>query len=85
MPIEHSTNFTKCKGKNQDTHTLVMVKERPSTGVLKKFSLKNFAKFTGKNTCTRISFLMKLQAIGDFGRHRCFLVNYVKFFRTVFC
>ena len=27
----------------------------------KKSALKNFAKFTGKNTCARVSFLIKLQ------------------------
>ena len=85
MPIEHSTNFTKHEGKNRDTHTILMVKKQPSASVLKKYYLKNFAKFTGKNTCSGISFLMKLQVIGDSDRHRCFPVNYAKFFRAVFC
>ena len=30
----------------------------------KKGVLENFAKFTGKNTCVRVSFLIKLQASG---------------------
>ena len=38
MPIEHSTTFIKHKGKNQDTHILLMVKKWPSTGVLKNIT-----------------------------------------------
>ena len=52
MPIEHSTNFIKHKGKNENTHKYIletfMVEKRPFTGVLRKYYAKNFAEFTGK-------------------------------------
>ena len=54
----------------------------------KKGVLRNFVKFTG-NTCTRNSFLIKLQAWpATLSKknlwHRCFPVNFAKFPRTPF-
>ena len=51
----------------------------------KKYVLKSFTKFTGKKTCARVSFLIKLQASGLQKKrlwHRCFPVNFAKFLRT---
>ena len=44
---------------------------------------------SGKNTCERVYFLIKLQAKGDFTTKTlqvfsCFLVNFVKFLRAFF-
>ena len=54
----------------------------------KKGVLRNFAKFT-RNTCARVSFLIKLQArpanlLKKRLWHRCFPVNFAKFLRTAF-
>ena len=63
---------------------LVLQKQSPG-GAVKKAVLENFTKFTGKfwYTCTRASFLIKLQISGLCKRswHRCFPV---KFLRTPF-
>ena len=47
--------------------------------------LKNFGKFTGKHLCQSL-FLIKLQARGSEKRlgHRCFPVNFPRFFKTPF-
>ena len=52
---------------------------------VKKVFLKN-SQNSQKNTCARVSFLIKLQASAVFSRlwHRCFLVNFVKFLTTPF-
>ena len=42
----------------------------------RKGALKNFAKFTEKNTCVRVSFFNKVAGL------RCFTVNFAKLFRT---
>ena len=51
--------------------------------LVQKCSVKNvFLKIsqnTQENTCTRVSFSVKLKKIL---RHRCFPVNFAKFFRT---
>ena len=56
---------------------------------MQKGVLRNFTKFTGKHLCQslffnkvaglRLSTLLKKRL-----RHRCFLVNFVKFIRTPF-
>ena len=50
---------------------------------IKKGVFRNFTKFTG-NTCARVSFLIKLQALKKRLWHRCFPVNFAKFLRTPF-
>ena len=45
----------------------------------KKGVLRNFAKFTGKHLCLRPASLLKKRLW-----HRCFLLNFVKFLRTLF-
>ena len=64
------------------------MQRQSSRGILLKGVLKNFTKFTGKHLCQSL-FLNKVA-----GRpatllkkrlwNRCFLVNFVKFFRTPF-
>ena len=53
----------------------------------KKGVLKNFAKFTGKNTCSRVFFnkiggLRPVTLLKKRLWHKCFLVNFAKFLRT---
>ena len=55
---------------------------------VKKSVLRNFAKFTLKSNCARVSFLIKLQVSATLLKnrlwHRCFPVNFVKFLRIPF-
>ena len=50
----------------------------------KKGVLRNFAKFTGKNTCTRVGGLRADTLLKKRLWHRCFSVNFAKFLRTCF-
>ena len=70
-----------------------LMKRPPSQEtVIKMFSVKKvFLKISQdsqKNTCARVSFLIKLKAPLTLLKkrlwHRCFLVNFVKFLRTPF-
>ena len=77
----YSTNLTiiKC-GLNQ--------KQSPEM-FYKKDIPKKFAKFTGKHTCAKVSFLIKLQEstatlLKKRLWHRCFPVNFAKCLRTPF-
>ena len=60
------------------------VHKQPRTCSMMKDVLKNFTKFTGKPLCWNL-LLIKLQAFTKKGLwHRCFHVNFVKFFRAWF-
>ena len=63
-------------------------KKQPPQVFCKKRVLRNFANLQ-ENTCTRVSFLIKLQAgpatlLKKRLWHRCFPVNFAKFLRTTF-
>ena len=56
------------------------VQKQPPEVFCEKGVLINFTKFIG-NTCARVSFLVKLQALEI---HRCFPLNFAKLLRTLF-
>ena len=69
---------------NHTASSFPKLQKQPFRGVV----LRNFAKFT-RNTCARVSFLIKLQALAsNFIKkrlwHRCFPANFAKFLRIPF-
>ena len=56
--------------------------------VLRRYSVKKvfleISQNSQENTCARVSFLIKLQALKKGLWHRCFTVNFAKFLRTPF-
>ena len=70
-------------------HITSVGQKQPPEVFCKKGVLKNFAKFTGKSTCARVSFLIKLTyrpaiLLKKKHWHRCFPVNFVKVLRSSF-
>ena len=59
-----------------------LVPEAATWGVLWKKVFLEISQNSRENTCTRVSFFIKLQVSGLW--HRCFPVNFVKFLRTFF-
>ena len=56
---------------------------------VKKYALKNFAKFTGKHMCQSLFFNKVADGACNFIKkerlwHRCFPMNFAKFLRTPF-
>ena len=69
------------------SHSEVVLQKHVTESVAQRCSVKKvfleILQNSQENTCARVSFLIKLQALAQLW-HRCFYVNFAKFLRTPF-
>ena len=96
---KHPSKKSKCRAHQKSDHKLTVTKLKciQTEAVARRCSVKmvflEISQNSQENTCARVSFLIKLQAVPGLRpatllkkrlRHRCFPVNFAKFLRTPF-